>query len=260
MARDVEDGLEENLEDSSTSEDSSGDSSSEDVNHGSPGGEVKAVPYHRLQKEVWKRQELEHKLEEMQREFQELRSTRVTDAKPDVDPEAPDREEDPLAYAEWVSNRADRRAKSAEGKVQTLMEEQERYRLLNDMRREFDLGLQKFPGLQTEEYRDLAWEQFCIQKDKTDGRATAVEALQTMESLLSGYGQKPTSATKARQNLRGKPKVKTGERTEERLPAGELPKLDRKMSFRTRMDKRLNATSRAVLERLRSSDRRTSDM
>jgi hypothetical protein len=242
------------LEDSPASEKSHGASSADDVkSEGS--GDQRAVPYHRLQKEVWKRQELEQEMETMRSDMEELRHQRPLPK--EVEAEAPDQEEDPVGHAQFVADQARRDSRKAQERIEQLEQEQHRFSTLNDMRREFDQSINKFPGLQNEEYVEFAWEQFCMGKERSRGRATGEEILKGVDSIMRGYGDSGKGNPK-REALKGKPK--TPERTETTVPAGERAPLTRKMSFREKMDKRLLKARENALAQLEASARKTSGM
>jgi hypothetical protein len=254
--------VDDNLDPSPGSEDASGHPSDGDDNSGKSGSPVSAVPYHRFQKKVGEARELKHQLDEttsrlarMEGEIQQLRSSGPADSN------APDPDEDEVAYARYAADKAVEEVKSARDELKQIRDEQHRQAALRGLFDEFNSAMGGFPSLGREDYREFAWEQFCIQKDKSRGQADAKEILQGVHSLLSSYAE-PDEPTKGeRRKLKGKPKDRPPvDHVEKTLDPGVQPRLTRdgKKSLRARIDARMKGLNAGLIEKWRADERRTS--
>lgn len=236
--------------------------SSGDVNsEGSEGGSIpKAVPYHRFQKTVWERNELQQRIQDLEARLSERQTTsRVVDTQPDE--EAPDEDDDPIGYSRYMAQRAEREAKATKSELQQMREQLEQEKFIQALTREFEEGLGHYPGLNTEDFRGLAWDQFCMGKDRSRGKASAKEILAGLDSQLRGYDEPDTPAARNRQKLRGKPKSKHGEtaraKDKEYMPGNPEPK-GPAMSHRQRFNHSLKAKQSEIMERLERQARKLS--
>ncbi len=249
---------------SPAAEETSGTPSPEDVKSEESGADVQAVPYHRFQKKVWENQELNEKLQSLSDEVAELRARKPGPAE---QPDAPDREEDPVGYAEHIANRAQATAESATVKLQKIEEEQERVRLLSGLQDEFATAIAKYPQLDNDpDMREYAWQHFIFSKERTHGRAEGDEIMKGLHSRFQQYADSVSPEKAERRKLRGEPHRENGgeparkkawERDRE-VPQGEPGQLGGKMSFSTKLDRAMRKTTEQVMERISRQNKRLS--
>jgi len=226
-------------------------------------GDPRAVPYHRFQEVAWKNRELETRVQETDAQLASLKTEMAgLRARPPADdPDMPDLDIDPVGYAQWTADQAKKESASAKEQLEEMRAETRRTAALNGMYGEFNSALEAFPHLAGPDYRDFAWEQFCIMKDRSQGKASGQEVLQTLDSMLSSYNAEPVDdAARERKKLRGKPaSPDTGDvrRVERTTPVGERAPLQGKKSLRQKMDARLGPLNKAIMERFRATDKRT---
>jgi hypothetical protein len=252
--------------------DSSGHPPTDGVKSESPGDETQGtVPYHRLQKEVWKSRELKQQLENLTREVAELR-TRPQET-PET-PEAPDHDDDPVGHAEWRADRAMEKAESASDRLEALELENKRVSVLNDLQAEFAASVSQFPAIDgDEDTREFAWHRFVTMKERTNGSASGDEIIRELHSRFESYGGRNEGGDtdSARRNLQGKPKAKAEDggtppprrkawEKDRDVPQGQHQPTGGKMSFSTKLDRAMRDRTKLVLERMQRSDKRTSGM
>lgn len=256
--------VDETRDASPASEDTSGTPSPEDVKQEGSGGVVQAVPYHRFQKKVWEAQELSDQLQNLTREVEELRSH-----KPEpVQEDAPDRDEDPVGYAEHIALKAQRTAQSATERLENFEAQQERSTLLAELQGEFATAIAKYPALDDDEdMREFAWEKFIVSKDKTQGRATGDEIIAGLHSRFQQFADSSTPEAVERRKLRGKAKSektppvrKKAWEKDRDIPQGVPGNMNGKMSFSQKLDRAMRDRTGQVMERMGRQDKRMSGM
>lgn len=250
---------------SPAAEHTSGTPSPDDVKSEESGDDVQAVPYHRFQKKVWENQELNEKLQSLSDEVAELRSRKP---EPAGQPEAPDREEDPVGFSEHIANKALATAETATVKLRQIEEEQERVKLLSQLQDEFTTAVAKYPNLDNNpDMREYAWQHFIYSKERTHGRAEGDDIMKGLHSRFQQYADSVSPEKAERRKLRGEPKStdngeptprKTAWERDREVPQGEPGRLGGKMSFSTKLDRAMRASTKAVMERISRQDKRLS--